>query len=100
MFIAVRIIEDSRLPAFRGILRLTLLAAGSSLTIQLVYGSLLLIVLKPIGLFRPPVILFAYLVPVLLLSWYMSNTTNDLIGTIPWLVFASILALVFWFFAR
>jgi hypothetical protein len=86
-------------PAPKGFLRLMLFAFGSSLMIQIVYGGLLYIALKRFGLFNFPVVLLAYLIPVILFSWHASDTSNELIGTIPWLVFGSILALVFWFFA-
>jgi hypothetical protein len=40
----------------------------------------------------------AYLAPVVLFSWRASDTNQDLIGTIPWLIFAILVAAVFWLF--
>ena len=86
-------------PPARGYWRVGVLAFGAGLVIQLFYGGLLYVALSRIGLFNPVVVAIAYLIPVVIFSWYASNTFQDLLGTIPWLVFALVVSLVFWFFA-
>ena len=86
-------------PTLRGYFRVGFLAFGAGLLVQLVFGGFLYIVLSRIGLFRWWAVVLAYVVPVALFGWYVSDTTQDLLGTIPWLLFALIVALVTWFFA-
>jgi hypothetical protein len=38
------------------------------------------------------------LAPVVVLGWMFSHTRSDLLGMIPWIVFALLLAGVSWFF--
>ena len=86
-------------PPLRGYFLLGLFAFGGGLIVQLIYGGILYIVLKQLGWLSLPIILLAYLAPVVAFSWHASDTTNDLLGTIPWLAFALIVGFVSWFFA-
>ena len=83
-----------------GVLRLSLLALGASLAVQLGYGGLIYLFLTRTGLWSLWTVVLAYLAPVIWFSWSASDTTADLIGTIPWLFFSLIVAAVSWFFAR
>jgi TRAP-type mannitol/chloroaromatic compound transport system permease small subunit len=67
--------------------------------VQFVYGGALYLILKRLDWISLPIVLLAYLAPVIAFSWHASDTTNDIIGTIPWIVFALIVGLVSWFFA-
>jgi len=71
---------------------------GLGLVVQLGYGGLLYFLLTLTGMWSLWTVTLAYLIPVILFSWAASDTTNDLIGTIPWLVFALIVAVVSWYF--
>jgi hypothetical protein len=95
MFITVKI-EGSPLP--KNILGITLLGLGAGLVVQLIYGSLVYSVLTRAGAFTLWAVAAAYLVPVVLFSWRASDTYQDLIGTIPWLIFAILVGTVFWLF--
>ena len=66
---------------------------------QFFYGGLLYLVLKRLDWISLPIILLAYLAPVIAFSWHASETTNDIVGTIPSLVFALIVGFVSWLFA-
>jgi hypothetical protein len=61
--------------------------------------GLVYVILTRAGLWNIWTAPLAYLLPVILFSYLASDTTRDLLGTIPWLVFALIVALVTWFFA-
>jgi hypothetical protein len=79
-----------------GMLRLAMLGFGASLVFQLTYGLLVYVALSRIGLWRFWTVAAAYLLPVALFSWAASDTTQDIIGTIPWLALAVIVAIVTW----
>jgi hypothetical protein len=68
------------------------------LVIQFAYGGLVYIILTRAGLWNVWTVLLAYLLPVALFGWHASDTTQDILGTIRWLVFALIVSLVSWFF--
>ncbi len=70
-----------------------------ALVVQIIYGGLLYLALAPRGGLRLWVILLAYVVPVALFGWHASDTSADIVGTVRWIGFASLVALVFWFFA-
>jgi hypothetical protein len=89
-----------RFPSLKVVLRFAAFATASALVIQLAYGGLLYVILKPLGLFRLPLVVLAYLVPVFLVGWRFADTTDDLLGMAPWLAIATALAAVFWFLAR
>jgi len=91
--------EGSVLPQTIGILRLGLFAFGAALIVQLVYGGLIYVILTRIGFWSIWTVALAYLLPVVLFSWHASDTTQDIFGTIPWLVFALIVAVVSWLLA-
>jgi hypothetical protein len=80
-------------------LRVGVFALLAGLIVQLVYGGLIYFILTRTGLWNVWTVLLAYVVPVVAFSWRASDTTQDILGTIPWLVFALILAAVSWFFA-
>jgi hypothetical protein len=96
-FITVKL--ENAPPPLKGYFLLGLFAFGIGLIVQFVYGSLLYIVLKRLDWISLPIVLLAYLAPVIAFSWHASETTNDIVGTIPWLVFALIVGFVSWFFA-
>jgi hypothetical protein len=97
MFVTVWL-ETSALPpptmAVRGVLGFFALG----LVIQFAFGGLVYVILTRLGLWNVLTVSLAYLLPVVLFSYHASDTTQDLLGTIPWLVFALIVALVTWFF--
>jgi hypothetical protein len=97
MFITTKL-ESSSSP-FEGYFRVFLFALSIGLVGRLTYGGLLYLVLKRLDLLSLPIILLAYLAPVLLFSWHASDTTNAILGTIPWVVFALIVGFVSWLFA-
>ena len=92
-------LEGAVLPQPVGIVRAGLFALMLGLIFQLGYGGLVYIILTRRGLWNVWTVSFAYLLPVVLFSWRASDTTQDILGTIPWLVFALIVAVVSWFFA-
>jgi hypothetical protein len=79
--------------------RLLLLAFGACLIFQLVYGGLTYLILTRTGVWSLWTIMISYLAPVLLFSYFASDTPKDVVGTIPWIVLALIVAVVSWFFA-
>jgi hypothetical protein len=85
-------------PAPIRVFRVGLVMLGLGLVVQLGYGGLLYFLLTLTGMWSLWTVTLAYLIPVILFSWAASDTTNDLIGTIPWLVFALIVAVVSWYF--
>jgi len=97
MFITIKL--EGSPPPLKGYFRVGLLAFGAGLAIQLLYGGLIYFALSRFGLFHWWAVVLAYLVPVVLFSWRASDTTQDILGTIPWLAFAVVVALVSWFFA-
>lgn len=64
--------------------------------LQMLYGSLLYFLLSRYVLFTWWAVILGYLVPVLLFSTIASNTTNDVLSTIPWLVYSLLLGVSFW----
>jgi hypothetical protein len=69
------------------------------LVIQFAYGGLVYVILTRASLWNIWTVSLAYLLPVALFGWHASDTTQDILGTIRWLVFALIVAVVSWFFA-
>jgi hypothetical protein len=98
MFVTVWL-EGSVPPRPVGVLRLGVFAVGASLVVQLGYGGLIYVILTRMGLWSIWTVALAYLLPAVLFSWSASDITQDILGTIPWLVFALIVAAVTWFFA-
>jgi len=96
MFISVNLIEGSVLPKPVGILRLSVIALSACLIFQLLYGGLVYLGLTRTGLWSIWTVVLAYVTPVVLFSWSVSDTTQDLLGTIPWIVFALIIATMTW----
>jgi hypothetical protein len=99
MFLTVRL-EGGVLPQPLGIIRGGLFAFVLGLIFQFGYGGLVYVILTRMGLWNIWTVSFAYLLPVILFSYLASDTTQDLLGTIPWLVFALIIAMVSWLLAR
>lgn len=99
MFLAIWL-EGGVPPSPLGVLRGGLFVLAASLIVQLGYGGLIYVFLTRTGLWSLWTVALAYLAPVLWFSWAASDTTRDITGTIPWLVFALIVAAVSWFFAR
>jgi hypothetical protein len=82
-----------------GIVRGALFALVLGLIFQPAYGGLVYFILTRAGLWNSWMVSLAYLLPVILFSCLGSDTTQDLLGTIPWLGFALIVVVVSWFFA-
>ena len=85
-------------PSLKGISRLGLVAIGAALVVQFIYGGLIYILLTRIGFWR----LWAVTLPYLLLwaiAWSGIDTFREAWGMIAWLVFACLVAWVFWFVA-
>jgi hypothetical protein len=99
MFLTVQM-EGGVLPRPLGVVRGALFALVLGLIFQFGYGGLVYVILTRTGLWNIWTVSLAYLLPVVLFSYFASDTTQDLLGTIPWLVFALIVAVVSWFFAR
>lgn len=95
MFVTVTL--EGAVPPLKGYFRVGLLAFGSGLIIQLIYGGFLYITLFRAGLLQWWAVLIAYVLPVLLFSWWASDTMQDILGTLPWLVFTTVVALLSWF---
>jgi hypothetical protein len=66
---------------------------------QISYGAIVYLVLKRLGGFNTWFVLIAYLVPIFGFSLAASDTYDDLIGTMPWIIYAAVMALTSWFFA-
>ncbi len=90
--------EGGVLPQPLGIVRVALLPLVLCLIFQFVYGGLVYVILARPGLWNIWTVSLAYLLPVVVFSYRHSDTTQDLLGTIPWLAFALIVAAVSWFF--
>jgi hypothetical protein len=95
MFLMVRM-EGGVLPQPLYIFRGALFAFALCLVFQFGYGWLVYAILTRADLWNIWTVSLAYLLPVILFSYVGSDTTQDLLGTIPWLVFALIVALVSW----
>lgn len=67
------------------------------LVIQFAYGGLVYVILTRAGLWNVWTVSLAYLLPVALFGWHASDTTQDILGTIRWLVCALIVGVVSWF---
>ena len=91
--------EGGPLPPLLGLLSTTLGIFGAALVVQIVYGGLIYAVLFRWGGLQLWLIVLAYIVPVALFDWTASDTTADIEGTIRWIGFAFLVAVVFWFFA-
>ena len=87
------------MPRPQGLLRSALITLGIALVFQCLFGGLVYFALTRLRIWRLWSVTLSYLSMVVMISWLLSDTTNDLIGTGKWLVFASIVAVVFWFFA-
>src|SRR5262245_66494578 len=72
-----------------GFLRFNLYVFAFCLVLQLVYGGLLYLVLTRVGLISLPLVLMAYVVPLMLFVWAASDRSQDLITAIPWLLCAA-----------
>jgi hypothetical protein len=92
-------LEQSRLPPPAAAIRTWMFALLAGLIVQLVYGGLIYFILNRARLWNVWTVLLAYVLPVVAFSWHASDTTQDFMGTIPWLAFASTVALVSWLFA-
>jgi hypothetical protein len=92
-------IEGGNMPQPLYVVRGALFALVLCLIFQFGYGGLVYVILTRADLWNIWTVSLAYLLPVILFS-LGSDTTQDLLGTIPWLVFALIVAVVSWFFAR
>jgi len=95
MFVTVAI-EESQPPQPIGIFRLVLFALGASLIVQFAYGGLVYLVLTRLHAWNFWTVSLAYLLPVVLFSWRVSDTTVDIMGTLPWLCFGLLVAVVTW----
>jgi len=92
-------IEGAVLPQPLYIVRGALFGLKLGLIFQFGYGGLVYVILTRTSLWNIWTVSLAYLLPVVLFSWAASDTPEDLLGTIRWLVLALIVALVTWFFA-
>ena len=81
-------------------LRAAFIAAVIAFAVQLTYGGALRRLLQPRRLFTLPVVLLAYLIPITVIGLLLADTTGDLLGIVPWLVFAVVLSTSFWLAAR
>jgi hypothetical protein len=68
------------------------------LVFQLIYGGLVFLALKRGGLLNLPAVFLVYFVPTLFFCVNGSDTEKSLIMSIPILIWASVLAIVGWFF--
>jgi hypothetical protein len=87
----------------RGLLRFNvyyLYVLAFCLVLQLVYGGLLYLVLARFGWLTLPVILAAYIVPLILFHWFGSDVPKDLIMAIPHFLVGASLAIVAWLLVR
>jgi hypothetical protein len=78
------------------VLRAGLFGFGACLIFRFSYGGLTYFMLTRAGMWSVWTVPLAYVLPVVLFSWSASDTTQDIVGTIPWLVFAVIVASVTW----
>lgn len=92
------VFEDAP-PPLKGYMPTFLVAFGAGLLVQFIYGGFLYVFLRWCGIYYLWIVVLAYLAPVVFYSYYTSDTYQDLIGSIPWLVFALVLAVVSWTFA-
>ena len=92
-------LEGGPLPRPFGLLGMTLAIFGAALVAQIVYGGLVYAVLSRWGGLQFWLVVPAYDVPVALFGWTASDTTADIEGTIRWIGFAFLVAVVLWFFA-
>ena len=83
-------------PPLLGLLYFSLLMFGIGLIVQLVYGGLLYVVLKNIGLLNFPIVILAYLIPTIILWVSGSDRYKDLLMGISWLLQGLTLGLVSW----
>jgi hypothetical protein len=79
--------------------RLAYVTVGAAVTVQFFYGALVYFVLTRTGLWNVWMVALAYLLPVLVIAWFTVDTTREAWGTIAWVIFACIVAFVFWFLA-
>jgi hypothetical protein len=80
-------------------LRQLAMAFGAGLIVQLVYGGLTYVLLTRTGVWRFWTVALFYLASALVIGFFLSDTPQDLVGIIPWLVLALIVAVVSWYFA-
>jgi hypothetical protein len=92
-------LDDGTLRPLGAILRLASLALGAALIVQLLYGVLVYVLLTRLGLWRLWIVALAYLVPLLVISWFTTDTPREAWGTIGWVILLCIVAYVFWFLA-
>jgi hypothetical protein len=96
MFVSVWL-DTSAPPPPMTVVRGVLGFLALGLVIQFAYGGLVYVILTRAGLWNVWTVSLAYLLPVALFGWHASDTTQDILGTIRWLVFALIVAVVSWF---
>ena len=84
------------MPSPLGLLYFSLLMFCIGLIVQLVYGGLLYVVLKNIGLLNFPIVILAYLIPTIILWVFGSDRYKDLLMGISWLLQGLTLGLVSW----
>lgn len=82
------------------VLRSLLTLFRGALVFQLLYGGVVYVILRRLGLFNLLMVLLAYLGPLAVIVWLGSDREKDIIEAIPRLALVSILALVGWFLAR
>ncbi|WP_315703531.1 MULTISPECIES: hypothetical protein [unclassified Bradyrhizobium] len=90
---------DGVYPGLKGISRLAGVTIGSALALQLVYGGLVYLLLTRIGVWRLWAVTLAYLI-LWVLAWNSIDTSREAWGMLAWLVFACLVAWVFWFVAK
>ena len=81
-------------------LRFFLTFFGGALVFQLLYGGVVYVILRRLGLFNLLMVLLAYLGPLAVIVWLGSDQKKDIIEAIKPLALLSILALVSWFLAQ
>lgn len=66
---------------------------------QALYGSVVYLILKRLNRLNIWLIIVTYLMPVFIFNLVASDTYDDLIGAVPWFIFAVVMAIISWFFA-
>ena len=80
----------------REALRVGALILVLCLCIQIVYGTFLYFALRRFAIFRWWIVVLCYVFPVLVFSAFASDTPSDVLGTVPWVIYAILVGLTFW----
>lgn len=66
---------------------------------QTMYGILVFLALRRFNIINAWTAVVAYMLPVFIFNLITADTFNDMIDTVPWVIYATVMALVSWFFA-